>query len=186
MKDSAIIGLYWNRDPEAIPATAKKYGSYCMHIALRILNSREDAEECVNDLYLNVWNSIPPHRPEKLSAYLGKLTRNLAYNRWSYLRAEKRGGGELPLVLEELGECVSGKDDVENRVIHREVLAQVNGFLRSVSRRKRIVFLKRYWYAEPIAEISREMGMTEGGVAILLSRMRRELRDYLMERGFIL
>ena len=113
MDDRTIIRLYWNRDEQAIPATAEKYGRYCASIAGNILGSKEDAEECVNDVYLHVWNSIPPHRPEVLSAFLGKITRNLALNLYKHNTADKRGGGELPAVLDGLAELVSGDEDTE-------------------------------------------------------------------------
>lgn len=114
MEDSRIVELYWKRDADAIPATSEKYGGYCASIAQNILGNEEDAEECVNDTWLGAWNSMPPHRPSVLQAFLGKITRNLSFNRHRRDRAEKRGGGELPLVLDELGECVSGTDSVGN------------------------------------------------------------------------
>ena len=116
MEDAKIVQLYWDRNELAIPVTADKYGSYCASIANNILDSREDAEECVNDTYLNTWNSIPPNRPNILSTYLGKITRNLSFDRFRHRHADKRGGGEIELVLDELGECVSGADTVEQEV----------------------------------------------------------------------
>ena len=119
MDDEKIVQLYWNRDEQAIPATAQKYGNYCTSIAKNILGNLEDAEECVNDTYLNAWNSMPPHRPGVLSTFLGKIVRNLSFNRYKYNTADKRGGGELPLVLDELSDLVSGKDDVEQEIALR-------------------------------------------------------------------
>ena len=112
MDDAKIVQLYWDRNEQAIPATADKYGRYCTSIANNILGNNEDAEECVNDTYLNAWNSMPPHRPSILSTFLGKIVRNLSFNRYKHNTADKRGGGELPVVLEELSDLVSGKDDV--------------------------------------------------------------------------
>ena len=106
MDDEKIVQLYWNRDEQAIPATAQKYGNYCTSIAKNIIGNLEDAEECVNDTYLNAWNSMPPHRPGVLSTFLGKIVRNLSFNRYKYNTADKRGGGELPLVLDELSDLV--------------------------------------------------------------------------------
>lgn len=102
MDDKSIVQLYWSRDEKAISATAEKYGAYCQTIANNILGNTEDAKECVNDTYLNAWNSIPPHRPENLATYLGKITRNLSFNRYKKNRAKKRSGGQIPLILEEL------------------------------------------------------------------------------------
>ena len=108
MDDEKIVQLYWDRDERAISATAEKYGSYCAQIARNILGDREDADECVNDAYMSAWSSMPPHRPGVLSAFLGKIVRNLSFNRYRRNTAAKRGGGEAPAVLEEIGELVSG------------------------------------------------------------------------------
>ena len=113
MQDEEIVALYWERSEKAIAATQTRYESYCYAIASRILNNHQDAEECVNDTYLAAWESIPPHRPQSLSAFLGKLTRRIAIDKWRRSNADKRGGGEIVLALEELGECVSGREDVE-------------------------------------------------------------------------
>ena len=184
MEDSRIVQLYWDRDQEAIPATSEKYWSYCGSIARNILGSREDAEECVNDTWLRAWNAMPPHRPTLLSAFLGKITRNLAFDRFSYLRAEKRGGGELPAVLEELGECVSDTGDLEQAVDERELARAIDDFLAAMPAAKRDVFIRRYWYTEPISTIGRRYGMRDGAVSMTLSRLRRKLRVHLQERGF--
>ena len=184
MEDSRIVQLYWDRDQEAIPATSEKYGNYCGAIAWNILGNREDAEECVNDTWLRAWNAMPPHRPSLLSTFLGKITRNLAFDRFSFLRAEKRGGGELPSVLEELGECVSNTDDLEQTVDERELARAITDFLAALPAAKRNVFIRRYWYTEPISAIGRRYGMGDGAVSMTLSRLRQKLRIHLMERGF--
>ena len=108
MDDEKIVQLYWDRDERAISATAEKYGSYCAQIARNILGDRGDADECVNDAYMSAWSSMPPHRPGVLSAFLGKIVRNLSLNRYRRNTAAKRGGGEAPAMLEEIGELVSG------------------------------------------------------------------------------
>ena len=110
LEDAAIISLYWHRDAQAIPATAEKYGSYCTAVARNILRDQRDTEECVNDTYLRAWNAMPPHRPAVLSAFLGKITRNLALNRRRKDAAEKRGGGEVDAVFEELAHVISHRD----------------------------------------------------------------------------
>lgn len=120
MEDREIVNLYWERNSNAIKETASKYGGYCKAIAKNILGNNEDAEECANDTYLNTWNSIPPNRPNVLSTYLGKITRNLSFDRFRHRHADKRGGGEIELVLDELGECVSGADSVEQEVEKKE------------------------------------------------------------------
>ncbi len=183
MEDEKIIQLYWARDEAAIPATAEKYGAYCGAIAGRILESPEDREECLNDTYLAAWNAMPPHRPRVLATFLGKLTRNLAINRAREQAAAKRGGGALPLVLEELGECVSGGESVEQALDRQELTRALNGFLATLPQEKRQLFLGRYWYMESVGELARRFGMTENRVSVTLHRLRGKLRRYLIERG---
>jgi RNA polymerase sigma-70 factor (ECF subfamily) len=182
--DPKIVQLYWDRDERAIPATADKYGGYCAAIARNILGNHEDAEECVNDTYLSAWNAMPPHRPSVLSAFLGKLTRNLSFNRYKRSTAHKRGGGELPGVLDELSECVSGQDDPEQALDRQELVEAINDFLDALSPAKRSIFICRYWYTDSISDIAHRHGMKDGAVSMTLSRLRAKLRDYLLERGF--
>lgn len=184
MEDDGIVALYFARNEQALEETAKKYGADCHAVSYQILRSHEDAEECVNDTWLRAWNAMPPHRPTLLSAFLGKITRNLAFDRFSYLRAEKRGGGELPAVLEELGECVSDTGDLEQAVDERELARAIDDFLAALPAAKRDVFIRRYWYTEPISAIGRRYGMRDGAVSMTLSRLRRKLRVHLQERGF--
>lgn len=184
MEDEKIIQLYWNRDENAIPVTAEKYGSYCTGIARHILGNYEDAEECVNDTYLNAWNAIPPHRPQILSAFLGKITRNLSFNRWKHNHAGKRGGHILPQVIDELGECVAGKDSVESELERKEFVMALNNYLATLSSHKRSIFIRRYWYTDSISDIACRFSMTEGSVSMLLSRLRKDLHNYLIKRGF--
>ncbi|MDO5400729.1 MAG: sigma-70 family RNA polymerase sigma factor [Eubacteriales bacterium] len=186
MCDEEIIRLYLDRNELAISATSRQYGSYCTAIARNILGNREDAEECVNDTYLNNWNSIPPHRPAMLSTYLGKITRNLSFNRYRQSRAEKRGGGQMPLILSELDECVSGQTDVEQLYQQKALIAEIDRFLEGLEPGKRQLFVRRYWYAQGVRTIARDLGMTENNVSVQLSRMRQQLKSYLKERQWIL
>lgn len=178
MEDGAIVNLYWARDPEAIQETGRKYGGYCRAIARNILADRRDEEECLNDTWLNAWNAMPEDRPGLLAPYLGKITRNLALSRWRAGHAEKRGGGELPLVLEELTECVSPGGTFQ-AVEAAELEEAVNRFLRTLPERECGVFLRRYWFSEPMADIARRYGMREGTVRTSLFRSREKLRRYL-------
>jgi len=182
MDDDKIVELYWDRDESAIPATAKKYGSYCAAIAGNILGNREDVEECVNDTYLSAWNSMPPHKPNRLSTFLGKLTRNLSFNRYKYNTADKRGGGELPMVLEELAELVSGREDVEQEILRRELTEALDEFLETLSPEKRDIFVRRYWYTDNISDIAKRYGMRADTVSMILNRLRKKLYTYLSER----
>ena len=184
MLDSQIVQLYWDRDERAIPETAAAYGGYCFTIAHNILDSTQVAEECVNDTWLRAWNAIPPHRPSVLSAFLGRITRNLALQLFRRDHAQKRGGGEIDLVFEELSECVSGSESAEQSVNERELMRAINEFLAGQSAKKRKIFVRRYWYADSTAQIARRMHMSENSVSVTLHRMRAALRAYLEERGF--
>ena len=184
MDDTRIVQLYWDRDEQAIPATADKYGAYCTSIAKNILGSHEDAEECVNDTYLNAWNSMPPHRPGILSTFLGKIVRNLSFNRYKHNTADKRGGGEVPAVLDELSDLVSDKDDVEQEIDHKELITTIDTFLGTLPADKRGVFVRRYWYFDNVSEIASRFGMTENNASVTLNRIRQQLHNYLLKRGF--
>ena len=184
MDDEKIIQLYFDRDEQAIPATAEKYGNYCTAIAKNILGNPQDAEECVNDTYLKTWDAIPPHRPQVLSAFLGKIVRNLAYNRHKHNAADKRGGGELMAVLDELADCVPGKDDVAKSYEYKELTAAINTFLKTLPTQKRNIFVCRYWYTDSIAEIAARHSMSYAAVSMMLNRLRIKLHNYLSERGF--
>lgn len=186
MDDNGIIQLYWDRNDQAIQATSDKYGPYCKAIARNILNSEEDAEECVNDTYLNAWNAMPTHWPEQLAAFLGKITRNLSFNKYKHNHTEKRGGGEMALILDELTDCVSDKDAIDQVIDRQELIKSIHSYLRSLSASKRNLFVRRYWYADSVAEIARDSGMLHGTVSKTLERTRKELKAYLIERGFAL
>lgn len=186
MEDSQIVALYWDRCPDAISETARKYGNYCTSISMNILGDYEDAQECVNDTYLSAWNAMPPHRPGALAAFLGKLTRNLSFNRYKLKRAQKRGAGEILLVLEELSDCVSGTEDVEQALDRQLLMEAIHDFLRGLPKDRRGMFLCRYWYADNIRSIAERYGVTEGNVSVILGRLRTKLRAYLTERGFTL
>lgn len=186
MKDSEIIDLYWARSEAAISATEEAYGGYCCAIAYHILRSRRDAEECVNDTFLRAWNAMPPHRPNRLSTFLGKITRNLAINRYRESRTEKRGRGQVELVLSELEDCVPAENTVDRAVEELALTEALNRFLRAQPERKRSIFILRYWYLYPVREIAARYGMRETGVASLLFRMRKELKAYLEKEEILL
>ena len=184
LEDSTIVRLFWNRDEQAIPVTAEKYGKYCTSIAKNIVGNQEDAEECVNDTYLHAWNSMPPHAPNVLSAFLGKITRNLALNRYKHNTADKRGGGVMSAVLDELSELVSDAEDVGDALYEKELISAVNAFLGTLSPEKRGIFISRYWYTDSISDIAVRYHKNEGAVSMTLGRLRKQLHAYLTERGF--
>ena len=181
MEDNHIVELFWARDPEAIPAATEKYGVYCAAVARNILHSPEDEEECVNDTWLHAWNAMPPHRPQLLRTFLGKLTRNLSLKRLEMRSALKRGGDT---VWEELSELVSGREEPMDAVFTRDLAAAIDGFLSTLSREQRSLFLRRYWYYDSVTELAKRFGMSANRVSVTLHRIREKLKAYLTERGY--
>ena len=185
MEDSHIVDLYWARDEQAIPATASKYGRYCYTIAYHILANREDADESVNDTYMSAWERIPPHRPTVLSTFLGKITRRISLNRWRNMTRQKRGGGEVPLALDELSECIPSGSSAEQALEQKELSQAIARFLGTLPETERDVFLRRYWFFDPIADIAESFGFTQSKVTSMLHRTRGKLRKRLSEEGYL-
>lgn len=183
VEDREIVELYWKRDEAAITETAEKYGRYCYVIAMNILCNKQDADESVNDAYLNAWNSMPPHRPEALAAFLGKLTRCICLKKWRDMRAQKRGGGEVSLAYEELSDCIADKSDIDTALESKDIAAAIDGFLRALPDVQRKIFICRYWYFGSIRTISEESGFSESKVKSMLLRMRTKLRRRLKKEG---
>lgn len=184
MEDKDIVQLFWDRNKQAITETSSKYGHYCFSIAKNILDNREDAEECVNDTYLNTWNSIPPHKPKMLSTFLGKIVRNISFNKYKSVHSMKRGGYEISLILDELAEIVSDEESVEDNVIRNELIKTIDDFISTLSVEKRYIFIRRYWYSDKVTAIANQCGRTENSVHVELNRIRKKLRDYLTKRGY--
>ena len=184
MEDSKIVELYWQKNADAIKETDSKYGAYCFAIADNILHNKEDSEECVNDTWLNAWNAMPPHKPTKLQMFLAKITRNLSFNRFNARSAEKRGGGEIVLVLDELAECLAGESDVESEYEARELGQCIRMFVRALPERDGNVFVRRYFFTEPVAKIAKRYGLTDNNVMVILSRTRKKLKTHLIKEGF--
>ena len=182
-EDSKIIDLYWARKEQALAETDAKYGNYCRTIARNILRNFEDTEECVSDTWLHAWNSMPPQRPGILSAFLGRITRNLSFDRCKYQQAAKRGGGALPLALDELGECIPASGRVEHELEQKELAAAIDRFLRTLPEKDCNLFLRRYWYVDSISVIADRYGMKENTVKSILFRTREKLRKFLGEEG---
>jgi RNA polymerase sigma-70 factor (ECF subfamily) len=185
MEDEKIVDLYWSRNEDAIRHTAERYGQYCYAIAYNILSVREDSEECVNDTYLDAWNSMPPHRPTVLSAFLGKITRRIAIDRWRQSHAQKRGGGEMALALDELSECVASTGDVAREAETLEVAAAVQKFLNTLPDIERRVFVRRYWHMESIADLAAHFGCGQSRIKSMLHRTRGKLQKHLREEGLV-
>ncbi len=186
MDDSKIIELYMDRSEQAISETARKYGRYCHYIAYNILHNDEDSEECVNDTYLRTWNSIPPKRPNKLQTFLGKITRNLSLNKYEKQSAEKRGSGQIPLILDELTECIPADRNSETLVEDMVIKETLDRFLENLSADARKIFVRRYWYMSSVKEIAEEYGLSESKVTVTLFRTRQKLKTVLEKEGIAL
>lgn len=182
MDDQEIIALYWAREEDAIRETCGKYAPLCRSIVGRILASREDGEECLNDTWLGLWNAIPPQRPRRFAAFVARVARNLALKRYDYVTAARRSP-EAVRSLEELGDCVSGRETVESEVENRRTEEAISAFLRGLEEEKRTVFLLRYWHFMTVGDICRRTGFGESRVKSMLSRTRRKLREHLEQEG---
>jgi RNA polymerase sigma-70 factor (ECF subfamily) len=185
MTDAQIITLYQERSESAIGETEKRYGSYCHAIAMNILHSREDAEECVNDTLLKAWNSIPPQTPAILSSFLGKITRNISIDKYNARKAKKRQGDENSVPLSELEVCFPDLSNVENEVDTKILGQTIEKFLYTVKKNDRIFFVRRYWYNDSISAIAERFSAGESKVMVNLFRTRNKLKLYLQKEGLI-
>ena len=183
MDDSKIIDLYWARSQQAIIESEKKYGAYCRTVARNILDRAEDAEECVNDTWLRAWNAMPPQRPTVLQAFFGKLTRNLSLDRWRRDRAQKRGGCQVELALDELEDCLCARDRVDESVDAQTTADLISAFVHSLPRQDRVLFVRRYWYLDDIQTLAKTMSMGQGQVKSRLHRIRQRLKTELEKEG---
>lgn len=185
LEDEKIVELYLERSETAITETQTKYGRYCHTIAYNVLYSNEDAEECVNDTYIRAWNSIPPQKPNVLSAFLGAITRNLALDRYQRTKAKKRSEC-TELALEELGECIPCSEDGASIADELALKEAINGFLASLKEQPRIIFMRRYWYLCSVKEIAVSLGLSESKVKVSLMRTRMKFKMYLENQGVVI
>ncbi len=182
MDDLAIVKLYHQRDEQAIAESDKKYGALCRSIALRLLGFREDAEECVNDTWHVAWNRMPPDRPDALGAFLGRITRNLSVSRWRQSHAKKRYDG-VEVLLSELEDCVPASDTVETHLERQQLARSISIWLDSLEDGDRWLFIRRYWYGDPVKELAADRGEGANALAQRLLRLRKGLRDFLESEG---
>lgn len=183
MEDAVLVDLYFARDQRALLETQSIYGSYCRSILSQIVD-REDTEECFNDTLMALWRSIPPNRPEKFRLYMAKIARNLAFNRYKEKRADKRGGGEAALVLDELAECLSDTTSTEESVIMSELSQSLNSFVRELPERERTLFVRRYFYADQVQDIAEDLDLSPNHAAVILRRVREKLKKQLVKEGY--
>ena len=185
MDDNAIIELFFARSEQAIRELDKKYGKVCHSLAYNILHSRQDAEECVNDAYLGVWDAVPPARPDPLLAFLCRIVRNLSLMRYHADKAAKRGGGSCTVELEELEGCLALPHTVEEDMEEQELIRLIEDFLETLSQENRVLFIRRYWFSDSYEEIAARTGLSGKNVSVRLTRIRKQLRHYFKERGVI-
>ena len=183
MQDYEIVDLYWARNEKAITETNVKYGGYCRKIAMNIVANAEDSEECINDTYLSAWNTMPEERPDLLAPYLATITRNHALTIYRKAHSLKRGAGQTALALEELLEVADSSSTEE--IVDLSLLSEhINTFLSGLSRNDRIVFVRRYFYVDPLSDIAAGLSMSEAAVKSLLFRLRQKLKAYLIQEGY--
>jgi len=181
--DKQIIEGLFQRSEDALAQMSLKYEKLCYKLAGNILNDRQACEECVNDAYLGVWNSIPPNRPDSLMAYLCRIVRNVCLKKYRYNTADKRNS-QMDVAMEELDGVLSAKEDVEGQVEAAELTKAINGFLAQLKQTDRIVFMRRYYFSDSYEDIAQVAGISEKNVSVKLTRIRNKLRDYLKARGF--
>ena len=182
MDDSSIIELFFERSERAITELSDKYGQICFRVADNILNSRLDSEECVNDAYLGVWNTVPPQRPDPLLSYVCRIVRNLALKKYHENTAKKRNS-HYDVALDELIDCIPVSSSVEDEAAAKEVAEMINSFLETLDRQDRIMFVRRYWHADPVEDIASLFRKSSHYVSVRLSRIRKALRKYLEKKG---
>ena len=185
MIDQAIISLFEQRNEQAISESEQRYGALCRSVARDITGSDEDAEECLNDAMLTAWNAIPPAKPQNFCAYLLRLVRNSALDRYRAAHSEKRSAANLAGSIDELAEIIPDKGNVVDEVERREMIEAVNAFLKELPERQRDLFVRRYWYAADIGTLSDMFHMTESHVTMTLSRLRKRLQKYLRKEGLL-
>lgn len=183
MDDKDIINLYFDRNEAAIKETDLKYRPYCFSISNNILADFQTAEECVNDTYLETWRTIPPQNPNVFKLFLAKITRNLSLDSYRKIHAEKRGGGQMPLILDELDEAIPSAYDLEEEVIYRDLLRILNDFVNNLSDEDKTIFIQRYFYAMPIKEIATNSNYKYNNLVTRLHRLRKKLKDSLESEG---
>ena len=184
MTDTEIINLLFERSEQAITELAQKHGSAVARVARNILGNEQDTEECVNDTYLGTWNAIPPHKPSPLRTFVCKIARNLATMKYHSNTAEKRNS-QYDLALDELEECLSDNDSVEEAYEAKELREAINGFMATLNHSDRFIFMRRYWYSDPVKDIAKMADSTTNSVTVRLFRIREKLRLYLEKEGLL-
>lgn len=185
MEDSKIIELFFERSENAIVELSNKYGAVCMKVSMNVLNNTQDAEECVNDSYLGIWNAIPPQKPNPLLAFVCRIVRNISINRYKHNAVTKRKGN-YDLCIEELENCIASSEAVADNLDEAELSSCIDEFLDSLSRINRMIFVRRFWYMDSYKDIAKASGLKEGAIRTRLSRVKSDLKVFLEKRGVII
>lgn len=180
--DEKIIEMFFERSEQGIRELDNKYGAVCHSLSYNIVNSRQDAEECVNDAYLGVWNTIPPTRPNPLLSYIAKIVRNISLKSYWRKEADKRSG-QYTIALQEIEGCIADSKTVEDEIEARELARIIENFLDTLTVENRVIFMRRYWFAESYKDIAEFVGLTEKNISVRLTRIREKMKKYLIERG---
>lgn len=185
LRDSEIVEMFERRDERALAEVQSKYGRYCAAVAMNILKNREEADLAVNDALMRLWEKIPPAKPNNLAGFAAKTTKLLCLNRYSSEHAQKRGACENDLILDELSECIASGDNVERAFEEKELIRAVNAFVGTLPKRKRDMFVLRYWYRMSIKDLSQRLGLSENNIAVTIGRTRKKLIEYLKRRDLL-
>lgn len=182
MEDEEIVDLYLGRSKDAIHLTKEKYNSFCYSISYNILHNHEEAEECVNEAYYHLWNTIPPNHPTRLTAFLGRIVKNISLSKWRMNNSKMRGSGIQTVQFEELEECIDMKYDIESEQDKAEISEAVKTFILNLDDLKQRIFIQRYWYMMEIKQIAADNNIGDSKVKMMLLRIRNELKEYLIKK----
>lgn len=181
MEDEKIIEMFFERSEQSIRELDIKYGKVCRKLSYNIVNSRQDAEECVNDAYLGAWNAIPPVKPDPLLTYICKIVRNISLKIYYKKEAAKRNS-TYTIVMEEIEACIAGPDTVEAEIEAKELARIIESFLDTLTAENRVIFMRRYWFSDSCKDIAGFVGLSEKNISIQLTRIRQKMKSYLAER----
>lgn len=185
MDDGKIIELFFQRSEQGIRELDSKYGKMCHHLSYNIVNNRQDAEECVNDAYLGTWNTIPPAKPDPLASYVLKIVRNLSLKCYYRNSAAKRNS-TYTAAMEEIESCIAVPDTAETEMEAKELARVIEAFLDTLTAENRVIFMRRYWFADSCRDIAGLTGLTEKNISVRLTRIRQKMKEYLSERGIVI
>lgn len=185
LRDSEIVALFERRDERALAEVQGKYGKYCAAVAMNILKNREDADHAVNDALMRLWEKIPPAKPKNLAGFFAKTTKMICLNKYASDHTQKRGASENTLILDELAECIASGTNVERAFEEKELMEAVNAFMGTLPKKKRDMFILRYWYRMSLKDISKRLGLSENNIAVSIGRTRKKLLEYLKRRELL-